>query len=418
MMPGLFITTTARLAILTYRTFLPRRNQPRPSIKRLFVMAGFIPLFVLIEGIHWLGLLLDDILFPGYRRIEIRAPLFILGVPRSGTTDLHRVLAEDSQFTTFSTWECLFALSITARYFWLGIGRLDALIGRPGWRLLDRLESRAFHALEDVHRMRLSDPEEDYFSLMPVLGCFILILPFPTSDFVWCMGTFDRDIPEAERERLLGFYRGCLQRHLYVHGRQRCRSSKNAAFAPLSMTLAGHFPDARFLVCLRAPEQTLPSQLSSIASGIRFFDALSVAPNLNERLTGQLGFYYLNLQRAFQDLPENRCAWVRMQTLKSNLPATVSRLYRQLGLTLTAEFETRLNRQGTKAQQYRSSHAYSLDQFGLSPATIAQDLGPLYEALAARSIRVTDDPESTGMEVRPIHDSIRPSSNPEPALPC
>ncbi len=438
----LFLGSTARLVALAYRTFFPARGLGRPSARRLLVMAGFIPLFVLIQGIHWLGFLLDEIFFPGYRRISVREPFFVLGIPRSGTTHLHRVLAEDDRFTTFTTWECLFALSVTERRFWLGLGRLDRAIGRPFGHLLDWLENHAFHAIQDVHRMRLSDPEEDYFVLMPVLACFILILPFPHAEFLWRMGTFDRDMPESDRRLLMDFYHRCLQKHLYVHGPHKRLLSKNAAFAPLAGTLAARFPDARFLICLREPDKTLPSQLSSIESGIHLFDARSTAPDLAARLTRQLGFYYANLQRVFQDMPEDRCAWVTMRTLKADLPDTIGRLYGQLGWSLTADFQARLIQQGAQAQHYRSNHGYSAEQFGLSASDIDRELGDLYRTLASRAVGVGVTPalpHRAGQALRPCSepalgacsaeasinpaaqsagDQPRPSSTTEPAPSC
>lgn len=407
----LFLASAARLGALIYRTFIPVPGTGRPSVRRQLVMAGFIPLFVLIQGIHWIGLFLDEILFPGARRVTIREPLFVLGVPRSGTTHLHRVLAEDTQFTTFSTWECLFALSVTARFFWLGVGRLDRAIGRPGGRLLDWLERRAFNGLQEVHGMRLRDPEEDYFALMPVLACFILVLPFPHSDFLWRMGTFDRDMPEADRRQLMDFYRRSLQKHLYVHGQQKRLLSKNAAFAPLAGNLAAYFPDARFLICLREPAQTFPSQISSIASGIRFFDARTSAPDLSERLIRQLGFYYVNLDNALRALPDARCAWVTMHTLKTDLAAAVSSLYGQLGLTFASDFKEKLRERSRAAKAYRSSHDYRAEQFGLAPDRIDQELGALYRSLAARAVQPTGSPPSCG-------DLQRPSPTTETASSC
>lgn len=392
----LFLVSAARLLTLAFRGLWPRgqggSGGPLALLGRALVMAGFVPLFALVQLIHWIGFLLDEVLFPGYRKVEITEPLFVLGVPRSGTTHLHRVLARDQRFTTFSTWECLFALSVTERRFWLGLGRLDALVGGPMTHLLGWVERHVFGAMDAVHSMRLDDPEEDYFALMPVLAAFILILPFPTDVYLWRMGTFDRDMPAPERERLMGFYRGCLQRHLYVHGSQKRLLSKNAAFAPLAGTLRECFPDARFLVCLREPASTLPSQLSSVESGVRFFKVLSVTPDFRERLARQLHFYYENLDHALGDMDEKRCAWVTMDDLKSDLFGTIETIYQRLGLTPSDTFRQRLNAEAASARTYRSGHSYSLEQFALDAETLDLDTPKLYQTLAARSVMALPDP--------------------------
>jgi hypothetical protein len=384
----LVLTSAGRLLRLSWQSLWPAAPARRgPALRRALVMVGFLPLFTLVQITHWIGLLLDEILFPGYRRVEIREPLFVLGVPRSGTTHLHRVLARDPQFTTFSTWECLFAPSVTERRLWMGLAWLDDRLGRPLGRILSWLEGRAFSGLETVHRMALGDPEEDYLALMPMLACFILVLPFPSDPYLWRMGTFDRDMPATERKRLMAFYRGCLQRHLYCHGPDKRLLSKNAAFAPLAGSLRETFPDARFLVCLREPVATLPSQLSSVDGGVRLFGSLEAMPRFREQLAAQLGFYYANLERALAQLPVERCAWVTMDTLKVQLRETLRLVYDRLGLQLPVAFDSWLAQESARARGYRSGHRYSLDQFGLTEASLGPGIEQIYARLAERALR-------------------------------
>ncbi len=423
----LFLASSGRLLRLTIQGLRPgapdRSGRRWTAWARIPVIMAFVPLFALVQALHWLGFLLDELLFPGYRRVDIREPLFVLGVPRSGTTHLHRVLARDRHMTTFSTWECLFALSVTERRLWLGLGRLDALVGAPLGRLVHWFERRAFGSMAEVHSMGLGEPEEDYFALMPVLACFILILPFPLDPYLWRMGAFDRDMPAPERARLMDFYRGCLKRHLYVHGNGKRLLSKNAAFAPLAGTLRATFPDARFLVCLREPQRTLPSQLSSVEPGVRLFRVLSVAPDFRERLIRQLGFYYENLASALGDLPENRCAWVTMDDLRSDLTASVTAAYERLGLPLDESFRGQLAQVSALAGSYRSGHRYSLEQFGLEPGPIERDLAGLYRSLAARSVLAAGPgrgPQATAQRcaATPTNATTGSPAPEEPALPC
>jgi len=329
-------------------------------------------------AVHWLGFALDEVFFRGYRRVTVRAPLFVLGVPRSGTTRIHATLASDPQFTTFRTWECLFALSVSARLFWRALGGIDRVLGAPGARLLRVLERKAFAALDDVHAMTLSSPEEDYFALLPILACFILVLPFPNARHLWQMGRFDRDLSPRARALTLDFYHRCLQKHLYFHGTERRLLSKNAAFAPLAHSLRERYADARFIVCVRDPDAALPSQLSSIASGLAFFGVPSASVALRERFIDQLRFYYLNLSAAFGTLPPSRCAWLRMSDLKHQLGARLEAIYAQLELPLTPAFAAALHHHDLTSRRYRSAHRYSLAQFGLDHATVAARFASVY----------------------------------------
>lgn len=346
--------------------------------RRLLVMLGFLPVFALVQSIHWLGFLLDDILFRGYRRVQIREPLFVLGVPRSGTTNLHAVLARDPQFTTFSTWECLFAPSVSQRLFWRAVGRLDAKLGAPLRQLLAMAERRFFASLDDVHAMSLSSPEEDYFALMPVLSCFILVLPFPQASHLWRMGSFDRDMPAAARAQLMAFYADALRRHLYVHGPDKRLLSKNAAFASMANSLAAQFPDARFLVCLRDPVQTVPSQLSSIRSGLAFFGVPPTSAPLRERFIEQLAFYYRNLRRLAENQAPARTVTKTLPQLKADLAGAVRDAYARLDIPLRADFAAILDAAAAPARSYRSGHRYDLAGLGLDAATIAQRFADAY----------------------------------------
>ena len=99
---------------LAYRTlFHTRGTNARLTPKRIFILLLMAVLYGAVEITNWLGFLLDSILFRDCRNLLIREPVFIVGVPRSGTTFLHRLLARDEeQFTSMKFWEILFAPSI------------------------------------------------------------------------------------------------------------------------------------------------------------------------------------------------------------------------------------------------------------------------------------------------------------------
>lgn len=146
-------------------------------------MAGFFPVLFILQSLHWLGLLADEVFFRGYRSVKIRAPVSIGGVPRSGATFLHRLLVRDEdRFTTFLLWELILAPPVAERKFWMGLGRPDRLVSAPFASLIRWLAQRVFAGLGNIYEISLSDEEEDYFLLVPIYACFLLILPFPFPD--------------------------------------------------------------------------------------------------------------------------------------------------------------------------------------------------------------------------------------------
>ena len=147
--------------------------------------------------------------------------------------------------------------------------------------------------------------------------------------------------------------------------------SKNAAFAPWAQSLAQRFPNARFIVSLRDPLETVPSQLSSIGSGLAFFGVPADSEPVRQRLTAQLAFYYENLDRLREQVPETRHAALGMSDLRGGLGKTLRAVYKRFGLPISADFERVLEREDGQARRYKSSHHYSLEQFGLTSAMVS-----------------------------------------------
>jgi len=99
-------------------------------------MALVLVLFVIppLALLQALCFTLDNILFPGLRRVEIKQPVFILGHARSGTTLLHRLLVSDpDRFSYFKAWEMAFP-SLLSRRLLQSLVTADRLLlgGRVG----------------------------------------------------------------------------------------------------------------------------------------------------------------------------------------------------------------------------------------------------------------------------------------------
>ncbi len=339
----MLLITVARTFSLIRQSLLPT---PFPGVARylhrLLVLLLFLPLFLGLQFMHWIGFLIDEILFRGYRDIEVREPVFVLGVPRSGTTFMHRLLAHHDNFTTFTTWECFLAPSITERYLWLGLGAIDRRVGRPLGRLLGWLEGRVFGWLDDVHPMSFDAPEEDYFALLPVLCCFILIVPFPEAAWLWRLGRFDRDASPGERARLLRWYRRCLQRHLYVRGQDKVLLSKNASFAGMAGSLIDEFPDCRLILCERDALAVIHSQFNSLQGGMRLFAVSENDSRFKHKLLDCLNFYYENLDAVSARHPGEQVYRVPLWSLSSEPRRVMEEVAADLKLRIPASLEQEL----------------------------------------------------------------------------
>src|SRR5512139_2680253 len=120
--------------------------------------------------------------------------------------------------------------------------------------------------------MSLGAPEEDdiVFYWSCASGMWITKMPY--------LGDLDfyhvDELPRARRARLLAFYAACVRRQLYLNGAEKIHLSKNPIFAGRVASLIEAFPDARFVVPMRDPGETIPSllKLMKVSWGLYHWD--------------------------------------------------------------------------------------------------------------------------------------------------
>ncbi|MDE0083025.1 MAG: sulfotransferase [Gammaproteobacteria bacterium] len=383
--------SAASLVFRLIRLSLPSRPRWAPlTPRRCAILSVLVPAFVLFQLVHWIGFLLDELFFRGYRSVVVKAPVFIVGLPRSGTTNLQRILALDEHVTTMRSWELLLAPSITERKLWLAVAAVDRLLGEPGGRILRWIERIGSARLEAVHPTTLRDPEEDFLLLLPAFACFLLVLAFPEHPDLWRLSRLD-DLDPAERRRLVGFYRSCVQRHLYVVGTERVYVSKNPSFTPFVRTLADAFPDARFLCCVRDPVETVPSQLSSIRGGLAFFGVGRIGGPLAERFVSLMAHYASHALAVSDTLPPDRWAFVPLARMRRDAAGTLTAALVRLEWEIDAAFRLKLEEASARSRSYRSRHRYSLGEFGLKEAGLVRRFAFLEDRFGFRRAKGPDE---------------------------
>ena len=355
---------------LIRHALFPSGSAGPATARRGLALALVVPPFLILQAVHWVAFLVDDLLYRDFRDTPVREPLFVLGLPRSGTTTLHHVLAQDAErFATLRLGELLFAPAIVEKKIARGVGRLDGIMGRPLSRFVAWLERRLASSMDEIHPVSLDDPEEDYLLLLPLFATFILILGWPSHQRLWAISRLDT-LPRAEADRIVGFYRECIQRHLYVHGADRQLLSKNPSFTPFIRALARAFPGARFVGCVRKPDRVVASQLSSLTPAAHFFGWNVAEPRYRDRIVDMLGFYADHMLECFDELPSSRCAFRVLSRWSADITSSVLELYQHFGWEPSASFEESLQRASERSRRHRSGHRYTLADFALDPASI------------------------------------------------
>jgi len=343
-------------------------------------MVVWLPLCLVLGMMHWICLLLDDLLFPGYRRVKVKEPLFIVGPPRSGTTFLHRVLAEDyERFAYFSFGEMVFMPSILQRKIvWL-LDRIDRAFGSPVHRSFARVEKHFFDPYRHMHSVRLFEAEEDFVMLGYIFANHLLLTVFPYLDLLGHLWRFDHETPRQEQDRILKFYRRCLQRHLYYYGPEKTHLSKNPFFTPMIEGLVREFPDAKFLCNIRHPEATVPSFLSIWEA---LYGGIGNAPDhylARDFVLDWLEEAYQYGGRQVDALGPDRGRVVRYEELVANPKAFIEALYDQFGWQPGDAFLVALDQESARAQSYESTHRYGIEQYGLGVDDLRARFAAVYE---------------------------------------
>jgi hypothetical protein len=323
------LRTYAKMILATARTPGARRQ----VVRRLLVL----PMWYIINHT---GLALDRLLFPGYRKVKIVKPIFLMGFGRSGTTFLHRVLNDGRNFCAFETWE-LFFPSLTIR-----------TLLRP---LVRALERRGRDVLQDAatgHEARLRTVEEEELLFLHIFDTQFVerftSLKFSQEDFP---ELFYNDTA-PHRHAAVGFLAGCLQRQIYSTGKSQVLAKAN----PMLMrarTLREHFPDAKFVYLVRNPIEAIASHLSQRRRLVLREMGARLDPALLE---------------------------VRYPDLVHDLYKALMKIVDFTGLQVDDRLKARWRQQADAQAAYQAVHKnVPLSEFGLTEDRVRKDLDFVFE---------------------------------------
>lgn len=346
---------------------------------RLYYLVVLLLWVPVVSGFHAVCFFLDGILFPGLWKVRVREPVFMVGHARSGTTLTHRLMSQDEErFSFFLLWECYFPSVLQKKLIRFGIGFDRDVLGGFLARRVAAWEERRYGAHRHMHEMGLTMPEEDdivlYYSMAS--GFWITKMPY--------MGDLDfyhmNDWPARKRKAYNDFYRECVRRQLYLNGPDKTHLAKNPLWAGRVASLIEAFPDARFVVNVRDPRDTIPSLLKLVRAG---WKQLGWEEGRQQRclrvLADQSWHSYRHPLETLETHPEVRGSVVDYRDLVSDPAATIERVYQELGIPLSDGQRERLAGEGKRERRHETRHQYSLEEFGLEGDVIRERLGDLFE---------------------------------------
>lgn len=353
-----------------------RERNPRNRRKLFVRLLVTVPL---VAGFHAVCFFLDPILFPSLRRTRVRAPVFIVGHARSGTTLLHRLMGRDQErFSAFMLYELWFPSLLQKKAIRLFASWDRRFLAGALEKRVRAWEERKYGPTRHVHFQSLTESEEDdgVLEASCASGQWIVQLPYMGElDFYYV----DR-WPEKRRRRLMRFYRECVRRQLCLNGSEKIHLSKNPTFAGRVESLLETFPDARIVVPMRNPFETIPSllKLMKIAWGMRKWTDAEMERSLGILAEQSFHTYRVPLEVLARH-PETPQAVVDYRELVEEPKRTVEGVYAALGLPVTPQFASVLDEAQRNARRHEKRHAYSLEEFGLDEGAIRRELADLFE---------------------------------------
>jgi len=340
---------------------------------RVFFAYLFGEAFVRVFA--FVTLFLDDIFFPGYRKIKVEKPVFIIGHPRSGTTFLHHLLTSADNAAAFQTWHLLFP-ALTARVllkplinFFVKTGRTELIPEETG------------------HRVVLNKTEEEE----------MLFFHNYETQFVpiGMLGFDDREYPELQwqdqqpktrRMKAMRFLDGCFKRHIRFTGKSQIIAQTHFSTHRL-MTMMEFYPDAKFVYIVRDPHHVVPSYLSLLYKSIEFRWGIEQVPkDVLDRYNKRRYQAIVDLYRYFYDLqksgkiPEERVMVLPYDMLLTDLVGIFEKIAAFSGIEVSEKLREQVTERSNKQMNYRRKHqVMGLEHFGVTKEMIDRDFAFVFE---------------------------------------
>ena len=285
---------------------------------------------------------------------QVRAPIFIVGTARSGTSILHEVLAQDPRLRSPATWEIFYSVPPPEA----ATCATDARIAGTDhevklWHEVAP-EYLTMHANAAVH------PQECIFLMAHELASEHFSGVHDVPSYALWLAT--HDLTPSFR-----FHRRMLQTLQWRHPGERWLLKAPSHLTVLPALFAV-YPDARVVFTHRDPAKTVPSTASLMATLRRMrrdhVDANAIAKLLVRGVA--MGLEKMMAERASGATPDGQFVDLRYADLMRDPLAAVRAVYDRLGMTLPDDIADRMRAYlAAKPRGKHGEHRYRLEDFGL-----------------------------------------------------
>ncbi|MDP3936902.1 MAG: sulfotransferase [Deltaproteobacteria bacterium] len=291
---------------------------------------------------------------PAVFKLPLVPPLIVLGLPRSGTTLLHRLLSLSEDARSPALWE------------------MQQPIPPPGAderREMSLREVKRFKKvapdIDAKHHVDVDEPEEEIFLFDSSFWSFSFWVMAPVYGYLdWYL----------RRDPLPGYrvYREHLQLLQETSPGKRL-TLKAPAHTGHIEALIETVPEAMIVQTHRDPVK-ITSSINSLMYTLQSY--LTESLDVKRAAAANTGMFVQFVERNMasrRTIPEGRILDIRYRDLTADPVGTVKRIYDHFGLKFDESFESRMRKWMAERPQHKfGKHEYAAEDFGMTDAQISE----------------------------------------------
>ncbi|MGZ4475853.1 MAG: sulfotransferase family protein [Nocardioides sp.] len=296
--------------------------------------------------------------FPEHRDVRIERPIFVTGLPRTGTTALHRLLCADPDHQGLEAWLTEFPQPRPPRATWdddpvfqalqaayqqhhvtnpefMGIHYMDATSVEECWRILRQTgKSIGFESLANIPRYS-----------------------------AWLAGQDWTDAYERHRRNL---------QLVGLHDAEKRWVLKNPSHLVALDALMSVYPDALVVVCHRDPVASIASACSLSAEATAGTSTTFVGQTIGATQLEMLSRSWRTFAAARPAYDQDQFVDVDYRAFVADPVGTVSAIYDRFDIPWSAAAQQRVKEidADSRTGKARPAHAYELADYGLTDADV------------------------------------------------
>lgn len=283
----------------------------------------------------------------------IRAPLVVVGIPRSGTTALHKLLSLDPRFQGLDQWLINTPMPRPPRKDWERVPEFRAAVEKQNAFL------EAVPAMRVTHEVNADEVDE----------CLnLLAQSFVSHYFASAIGLpgYDRWLRNQDERASYRRYADNL-RLIGANAPEQRWLLKNPGSVAHLDALLEVFPDACIIQTHRDPLQCIPSVCGVIWPARCFFHAREIDPTTIGARERDLWSWSVERGEEVRRRHPERFIDVDFRAFQRAPLHEVQRIYERFGLTLDANVEHIMRDWlATNPQHKHGRHEYTPEQYGLT----------------------------------------------------